>query len=155
MNSKSKKHLRAAAARNQPKDRRSTCSWRTQPISLSLKSSMPLLHADDVSRWGREPHVATLPTKAAGEVEVPNPVAAFICLLQGFPMESDPSKLVRCIEIKIDIFLSKNYRDLALLTFNFVFLFSVCWLAAIFSYLCDFNFVLQLENDLDSYDLFE
>ena len=70
-------------------------------------------------------------------------------------MELDLPKLVRCREIRIDIYLSKNCRDLGLLTFNFCLSFLHLLVCFICSYLCDFNFVLQLENDLDSSDLFE
>ena len=66
------------------------------------------------------------------------------------------SKLVSCIGIRIDTLIFKKLQRFGSFVLSiFVFLFSIYWLAAFFSCLRDFNFALQLENDLDSFDLFE
>ena len=58
-----------------------------------------------------------------------------------------------CIGIRIDtLIFKKMQRSEPFVLSIFVFHFSICWLAAFFSCLHDFNFALQLENDLDSFE---
>ena len=106
------------------------------------------------SRWGF--NFTVVSPEAASKNWSPNSATAFFYLLHGFPIESDPAKLVRCWVFKNSYLrLSKTCRGLSLLTFIFCISFPHLLACCIFSYFCDFNFLFQLESDMNSFDLFE